>query len=715
MININKIENDIIILSLDYREKPTNIINEKFIDHLETIIEEITRADQAKGLIITSQKKEFMAGADLKMIQDQEEANAVTDLSLRLNKTFRMMETWSKPVVAAINGTALGGGLELALACHHRIAVNHPRLRMGLPEVTLGLTPGGGGTQRLPRLIGIQASLPYLLEGKKITPLKAREIGLIDDLAESLEEMIEKAKAFISQNPETSQPWDRKGYQIPGAGIQSPKGYQILSAAIAMTKEKTYGNYPAPLNILSCIYEGLQLPIEQALQIESKYFGATATTPEAKNIIRTLFFSLNECKKGLERPKREAQKIKKIGILGAGMMGSGIAYASAKTGIEIVLKDTSKEIAEKGKAYSTQLLDKGIQRGHWNEEYKQKFLNLIQATDQISALEGCDLVIEAVIEDREIKAQVIQETEKVLADTAIFASNTSTLPITSLAQQSQKATQFIGLHFFSPVDKMPLVEIILGKETGDQALTISFDYVTSLGKIPIIVNDGRGFFTSRVFTTYITEGISCLAEGITPALIENAGKAAGMPIGPLAVADEISLDLIFHVLRQTIEDLNEEAIDRGTYQIVTKFVTQFKRLGKKSQKGFYEYPLEGKKILSPILSKEFPLQEKQPSCDEIQKRLLSIQVLETLRCIEDGILRNTRDADVGSLLGWGFPAYTGGVISYLDYRGIDNFLHDCQKFSEKYGKRFQPPKILIEISKGKQKNAHENLSLRFKE
>ena len=698
MITINKAQNDIVTLTIDNKESPTNIINEKFIDHFETIIEEVTRDLGTKGLIITSTRKEFLSGADLEMILSQNDAVKVYELAMRLHKSLRMLETWEKPVVAALNGSALGGGLELALACHYRVSINHSSIQFGLPEVTLGLLPGGGGTQRLPRILGIEKSLPFLLQGKRLNPLAAREAGIIDDLTETKEEMLQRAQAFIEQNPEIQKPWDKRGFKIPEGDVQSPKGYQIFAATQAMIKKQTFSNYPAPQKILSALYEGLQVNFDRAMEIEAMYFAELVTHRTSKLMVRSLFYGMNEANKcQLPNLPQSNHPIKKVGILGAGMMGAGIAYSCAKAGIPVLLKDINKEASEKGKAYSGNLLQKKIERGFLTKEQKEIFLSQIETTSEVSDLKDCDLIIEAVTEDRNLKATVTKETEAVVSTKTIFGSNTSTLPITSLAYESQRPEQFIGLHFFSPVDKMPLLEIIKGEKTSKETLATCLNFCKMIKKTPIVVNDGRGFYTSRVFTTYVTEGITCLSEGISPALIENAGKAAGMPVGPLAIADEVSIDLIYHILKATAKDIGIENIDQKTYKITDRFVNELDRLGKKVSKGFYEYPLEGKKFLSPILKDEFSESEQQPPLNELKRRLLTIQTIEAIKCIEEKVLCSARDGDIGSILGWGFPAYTGGVLSYVDYRGAKKFLTDCLRFEEKLGKRFSPPKLLRDL------------------
>lgn len=696
-----KLTNGVAIFEIDVQDRPMNVIHSGFLEALESEVKKATQDSGVKGLVITSQRKEFLAGADLDMVRSLRSEKESLAMTGRLHRVFRHLETWGKPVVAAINGTALGGGFELCLACHYRICLSDSHLQIGLPEVKLGLLPGGGGTQRLPRLIGIQPALPLLLEGRALDPKKAKEQGLVHELAETKEQLLQKAFAWIQANPGPKQPWDDPKFKIPGGEVGSPKGYQVLPATAAMVTEKTHGNYPAPKYILSCLYEGLQLPFERALQVEQAYFAKLTQTKEAKLMIRTLFYSVNECNKGVMRPKNiPEQSLKKVGILGAGMMGSGIAYVSAMAGVPVVLKDASKEKAEFGKGYAKKLLDQAVEKGRMTAADREQKLALIETSADPGAMAGADLVVEAVIEDRKLKAQVTHESEAVIGAQATFASNTSTLPITGLAKESKRPENFIGLHFFSPVEKMPLVEIILGEKSGPEALARCLDYVKKLKKTPIVVNDGRGFYTSRVFTTYVSEGMACLNEGIAPALIENAGRKAGMAVGPLTVADEVSLELMLHVFKQTIADLGESAIDQSIYRTADQFVSKWGRLGRKVGKGFFDYPADGKKQLWSELGQHFPLAKTQPSLEEVSRRLLTIQVVETCRVFEEKVLMHPRDADVGSIMGWGFPAYTGGALSYIEWRGLDRFLSDCAAFG-RLGPRFQPTSTLLKM---KEKN-----------
>ncbi|GAB4014645.1 MAG: 3-hydroxyacyl-CoA dehydrogenase NAD-binding domain-containing protein [Bdellovibrio sp.] len=688
-------ENNIAVLRIDVDSRPMNVITREFLESLNMHVEKFLNEPKYKGMILTSDRNEFMAGADLELIRHINDKNECFELARFMQDVLRKMEKSTRPVVAAINGTALGGGLEIALACHHRICLNHPKIQLGLPEVKLGLLPGAGGTQRLPRLIGIEKSIPLILEGRALNPEKSLEAGIIHALATDQNDLMTKAISFIEGNKECAAPWDKKGFRLPGGDVQSPVGYRMFPGAMAKVTETTWHNYPAPMKILSTIYEGLQVPFDRGCEIEARYFSELVTGVIAKSMIRTLFYSLNECNKGAARPKDIApSKIEKVGILGAGMMGQGIAYATATSGMQVVLKDISLESAQKGKAYTEKLLRAQVENGLMSEAEMNKVLELIIPTADPAMMKGCDLVIEAVTEDRALKTKVTRESEAVMPIEAIFASNTSTLPITGLAKESSRPEQFIGLHFFSPVDKMPLVEIIMGEKSNDKALAVCLDYVRKIKKTPIVVNDGRGFYTSRVFTTYVIEGIKMLTEGISPALIENAGKMAGMPVGPLSVSDEVSLDLIYHIMKQTADDLGWDSIDQATFEVVTKFTKELGRLGRKSGKGFYEYPENGKKYLSPLLKELYPEVEHPFTREELSLRLLTIQALETYRCYDEKILRTARDADIGSIFGWGFPAYTGGTLSYIEQRGIQNFLNDCLDLEKRYGKRFSPPASL---------------------
>lgn len=699
-------DNGIITVTIDQTERKMNVIGEGFNDAFATITDTFIKDQDAKGLILTSGKSTFVVGADIDQLATIETAEQAFDLVEDLKTSLRRLETSGKPVVAAITGTALGGGLELALACHYRIAIDSPKTssttKLGLPEVKLGLLPGGGGTQRLPRLIGIQKALELMTQGKELRPQQALEIGFIDDVAHDDDELISKAKAWINDNPKAQQPWDKKGFKIPGGDSNHPKMVQVFSMAPAMANQKSHGNYPAITHILSSVFEGCLTDIDNGLKIESRFFVACVLSDVSKNMINSLWTQLNSIKKGQSRPQGfERSKVSKVGILGAGMMGAGIAYVSAKAGMEVVLLDTAIEGAEKGKSYSTKLLDKAISRGRSTKDKKQALLDLIKTTTSYDDLEGCDLIIEAVFEDIDIKAECTRQSEAVIPETAFYASNTSTLPITELAKASKRPNQFIGLHFFSPVDKMPLVEIIVGEKTDDATLATGFDYVGQIGKTPIVVNDSRGFYTSRVFGTYVSEGIAMLAEGVHPRSIEVAGMKSGMPMPPLALQDEVSLSLSLHVMEQTKKAMEAEGktfTPHPAMSVVEKMVKEFGREGKKVSKGFYDYPENGEKHLWSDLTELYQTTDEQPSQQDLVDRLLYVQANETAKCYEENVVRTVADANIGSIFGWGFAPNQGGTLQFINSVGVDKFVARSRELAQKYGARFEPAQILVAMA-----------------
>ena len=700
-------EDGIAIITIDQVNNPTNLFSTEFINtYLETAHAAL-KDDQVKGVIVTSGQKFFMAGADLHELKRPIDDSAQQfKLMMDMHRAYRAIETGGKPFVAAINGTALGGGMELCLTCHHRIALNDIKIKLGFPEVNVGLFPGGGGTSKIPYLMGIQNGLMYLLKGTEARPPQALRDKLIDDLAETQEELISKAKSWIAANPNPVQPWDNKKHRIPGGGLMTPNGAQVMIAGIGNVRKLTHGNYPSAQFILSTVHDGLQVTIDRALEIEARYFIKALQTQEAKNMIRTGFIGIQAARKGKAKPKGfEPYPIRRLGILGAGMMGAGIAYVSAKAGMEVVLKDITVEGAEKGKSYSEKLLQKRISRGRSTPEKAAALLSKIHPTADPGAVADCDLVIEAVFENQNLKAKVTKETEAVLGSDKIYASNTSTIPITLLAQASIRPANFIGIHFFSPVDKMPLVEIIVGEKTEDRTIAAAVDYTTAIGKIPIVVNDSRGFFTSRCFGTYTSEGIFLLEEGVPAAMIENIAKKKGMPVGPLAVTDEVSLTLGLHVM-ESDPRLSENTTLQRIYNIQKQLVHEHDRTGKKDGKGFYDYPKGDKKRLWPELSRLYNSQVNTLDEATIAKRILHRQALESYRCLEEGVLRSSTDGDIGSVLGWGFPIYTGGAISYIDYVGIQQFVKDCDDFSASFGERFSVPDSLRQLA-AKGQSIHE--------
>ncbi len=701
-VKIDKDSDGIVTLTLDMPGRSMNVLNEELTVPFAAAITQIEGDAAVKGVIITSGKKEFLAGADI------EGVFAITDpaLAFELAETYkaflRRLEKCGRPVVAALNGTALGGGLELALACNYRIAINDPKAKFGLPEVKLGLLPGGGGTQRLPRLIGIQASLPLMLEGEELKADQAKAQGIINELADNRDDMFAKARAWILANPKPVQPWDDKKFKWPGGDSKSPANAQLWAIAPSMASAKSFGNYPAITNIMSCVFEGGIVDFDTGCEVESRYFANLVVSQVSKNMIGTLWFQLNGINKGSSRPQGiERSSVRKLGILGAGMMGAGIAYVSAKVGIDVVLLDTTQDAADKGKAYSAGILDKAMKKGRMTQEGKDSLLALIKATTSYDDLKGCDLIIEAVFEDRKIKADVTRKAEAQLAKTAVFASNTSTLPITGLAEASERPKNFIGLHFFSPVDKMPLVEIIVGKKTSKETLARGFDFVQQIKKTPIVVNDSRGFYTSRCFATYPMEGLTLLAEGQHPRSIEMAGLQAGMPVGPLALQDEVSLSLSMHVLEQTRKDYAAEGktvAEHPGVAVVEKMCKQLDRQGKKAGKGFYDYPAGGQKALWPDLAKHFPLAEQLPQ-QEMIDRMMYAQANEAAKCHEEGVVETVADTNIGSIFGWGFAPHQGGALQFINAVGVEKFVKRSKELEKKYGARFKPAKILVKMAK----------------
>jgi 3-hydroxyacyl-CoA dehydrogenase / enoyl-CoA hydratase / 3-hydroxybutyryl-CoA epimerase len=689
-------QDGVALLVIDVPNRPMNVLTPEFMAELDQVIGQAAADEGVKGVVIASGKSSFIAGADLKdlvsVFARGQTADQIYDFARSFSALFRRLETCGKPLVAAINGTALGGGLELALACHHRVALDNPKTKLGLPEVQIGLLPGAGGTQRLPRMIGIEKALPLMVEGTHLEPSKAHALGIVEELASSEEELLAKARQWILDHGDAVQPWDKKGFKFPGgAGASRPATAQTFMVGTALVAQKTMHNYPAPIAILSCVYEGSVVPIDKGLDIESQYFVELLTGPVARNMIRTLFVDKGAADKLARRPKGvDKVPVRKLGVLGAGMMGAGIAYVSALVGIEVVLLDTDQANAEKGKGYSKGLLEKRVGRGKMPAAQAEEVLARILPTTDYAELAGCELVIEAVFEDREIKRGVTGRAEAVIPESAIFASNTSTLPITGLAEASVRPANFIGIHFFSPVDKMPLVEIIVGKQTEETAIARALDYVQQIRKTPIVVNDSRGFYTSRVFGTYVKEGVAMLAEGVKPALIENAAKMAGMPVGPLAVSDEVTLDLSYKIMKQTRKDLGEAYQPHPADAVITRFHDELNRLGKRYGAGFYAYPEGGRKHLWPGLSEIYPLAPEQPDVEAVKKRLLYIQSLETARCLEEGVVTDPADADVGSIFGWGFPAWTGGTASLIDTVGIEAFLSECDRMADAFGEHYRP-------------------------
>ncbi|CAM5674718.1 3-hydroxyacyl-CoA dehydrogenase [Streptomyces spiroverticillatus] len=701
-------ETGVVTLTFDDPNQSANTMNQAFKDSIAAVADRAeAEKDSIRGIIYASAKKTFFAGGDLKdMIQvGPEHAQQAFDTGTSIKAALRKIETLGKPVVAAINGAALGGGYEIALASHHRIALDAPGSKIGLPEVTLGLLPAGGGVTRTVRLMGIaDALLKVLLQGTQYSPQRALENGLVHEVAATPEEMLAKARAFIDANPESHQPWDVKGYKIPGGTPSNPRFAANLPAFPANLKKQTGGaNYPAPRNILAAAVEGSQVDFETALTIEARYFTELVTGQVAKNMIQAFFFDLQAVNSGASRPKDvERRKVRKVAVLGAGMMGAGIAYSCARAGIEVVLKDVSPEAAAKGKAYSEKLLAKALGRGRTTEAKRDELLARITPTADPADLAGCDAVIEAVFEDTGLKHKVFQEIQDIVEPDALLCSNTSTLPITGLAEGVSRPVDFIGLHFFSPVDKMPLVEIIKGERTGDEALARAFDLVRQIKKTPIVVNDSRGFFTSRVIGNFINEGVAMVGEGIEPASIEQAAAQAGYPAKVLSLMDELTLTLPRKIRLETKKAVEAAG---GTWPghpsdaVIDRMVDEFKRPGRSGGGGFYEYGEDGRRTrLWPGLREHFTKPGTEIPFRDMQERMLFSEAIDTVRCFEEGVLTTVADANIGSIMGIGFPAWTGGVIQYINgYEGgLPGFVARARELAAAYGERFEPTALLVE-------------------
>ncbi|HRE43947.1 MAG TPA: 3-hydroxyacyl-CoA dehydrogenase NAD-binding domain-containing protein [Terricaulis sp.] len=714
----------IALVTFDVPGRSMNTITASVMADFITLVDTIKSNASIKGVVLASGKPTgFCAGADLGELnqrggakeapKSEEEALKLRfEQSYGLNKTLRALETCGKPVAVALEGLALGGGLEIALACHYRVAADNPKIKLGLPEAKVGLLPGGGGTQRLPRLIGVQNAAMIILQGGDKNPQDAKSLGFVNEVVPP-GTTIEAAKAWLKPalawdyskgpNPKSIAPWDVKGYRVKD-NPYTPGGAMASVGGNAMVSKQTNLNFPAQRNILSCIYEGTQVPMDAALRIESRYFVKTANTPQAKGMIRTLFVSMQALSKGGNRPQGVPEyPVKKVAVIGAGLMGAGIAYVQAKAGVETVLLDVSQESAEKGKAYSKRIVDKDISRGKVSKEKGEALLALITPSTDYSLIKGADLVIEAVFENPALKAEVTKKAEAHLADTAVFGSNTSTLPITGLAEASERPANFIGIHFFSPVERMGLVEIIVGAKTTQETLAKAIDYVLKIRKTPIVVNDFRGFYTSRCFGTYTTEGIEMLGEGIAPAIIENVGRQAGMPMGALEVSDSVGLDTALKIGRQMAEAAQQDHSKDPRGALLAWLVEEKGRVGRKGGKGFYEYGEDGKPSrIWPGLSEKIDVKVKEcpPALkEELTKRFLFRQCIEVARCFEEGVITDPRDADVGSILAWGFAPYSGGAVSYIDlFWGTKKFVEEADRLADAYGERFRPNKLLRDLA-----------------
>ncbi|WP_420472367.1 3-hydroxyacyl-CoA dehydrogenase NAD-binding domain-containing protein [Brevundimonas sp. FT23042] len=695
----------IALITFDVPGRSMNTLTGKVMAEIPEWVDRIKTDDAIKGAVLTSGKASgFCAGADLGDMASGmlggSDLQAAYDAGWKLNGALRALETCGKPVAAAINGLALGGGLELTLACHYRVVGDDSKIQLGLPEIKVGLFPGGGGTQRLTRLIGVQNALMAMSEGKPWRPNDARGAGVVHEVVAKGTE-VEAAKAWVKGGGKAVQPWDEKSFKLPGGGPYHPAGMQTFVVGNAMLRKQSYANYPAVLNLMKAVYEGVQVPMDAALRIETRYFIKTLMTPQAQAMIRSLFLSKQELDKGAVRPAGVPKSDpKKVTVLGAGMMGAGIAYVQALAGIETILIDQTQEAADKGKAHVEELLKKRLSRGAITQEKFDALLGSVTATTDYDLIKGSDLVIEAVFENREIKAEVTKKAEAQLEPGAIFGSNTSTLPITGLAEASVRPEDFIGIHFFSPVDKMMLVEVILGEKTGEAAIAKSLDYILKIKKTPIVVNDGRGFYTSRCFATYVAEGLAMLEEGYAPALIDNIGRATGMPRGPLEMHDDVALDLSVKVAKQTAIDLGDKYVPLQGAEIVRKMVEDLGRYGRKNGKGFYDYDSKPKKLwaglseLAPVT-----INDSTPELVADQKqRLLYRQAVEVAKCWDEGVINDPREADVGAILAWGFAPWTGGPITFIDQTGLKAFVAKADEYAERYGDRFKVPQFLRDMA-----------------
>ena len=695
-------------ITWDVAQKSMNVMSTEAFMALSGLIDAALADPGVKGIIITSGKKDFAGGMDLNVIAQMRAggAQAIFDGVMQMHRVLRKIELagmdpktkkGGKPIVAALPGTALGIGLELPLSCHRIIAADNARAKIGLPEIMVGIFPGAGGTTRLVRKMGAMAAAPFLLEGKLSDPKSAKAAGLIDEVV-APEDLLTRAKDWVlsAQAADLVKPWDDKGYKMPGGAPYHPAGFMTFVGASAMIHGKTMGVYPAAKALLAAVYEGALVPFDAALRIEARHFTSVLMNPSSTAMIRSLFINKEALEKGANRPKVADQTVKKLGVIGAGMMGAGIAYVSAQAGIEVVLIDSTQEAADRGKAHSEGLLDKGLKRGKVTAEKKAEVLARITATTDYAALKGTDLVVEAVFEDPKVKADVTAKVEA--ATDAIYATNTSTLPITGLAAASKRPEGFIGIHFFSPVDKMMLVEIIRGAKTGDAAVAKALDFVRQIRKTPIVVNDARFFYANRCIIPYINEGIRMVAEGVEPALIENAAKLVGMPLGPLQLVDETSIDLGVKIAKATKAAMGADYPDEAVDHVLFWMADQG-RLGRKSNAGFYAYSDKGERLdLWEGLAAKYPLDKAQPSLTDVQHRMLFAQVLEAVRALEDGVLTDIREGDVGAILGWGFAPWSGGPFSWLDIIGAPRAVEICRGLTAQFGPRFHAPALLREMA-----------------
>ena len=699
MIDYKLDADGICTLTWNVADRPMNVINAASTAAFEDAVLRALGDTAVKGVIVTSARSDFVAGGDLDLILGIDGPEASMAASGPISRVLRTLETGGKPFVAAINGSALGGGLEIALACHHRIAADEPKTQLGLPEVTLGLLPAAGGTQRLPRMIGIAKALPYLLEGRKVSPSAALEAGIVDEVVPPAD-LLARAKAWLlAATPQQAvKPWDSKGFKFPGGTPQTAGPTMLFFGMAGNLLGKTQGLYPAPEQILACVYDGCQVDLDTGLKIEQRRFASLAVSKSTKNMIRSLFYAMGEANRLAGRPADVPKtEFKTVGIAGAGMMGAALAYVSAQSGLEVVLLDTTLDGAERGKAYGAKIMDGLVAKGRLSAEQREQTLARVRATVDCADFAPCQLVIEAVFEDREVKADITRRIEAVIAADAVLASNTSTLSITSLAEASSRPERFVGMHFFSPVDKMPLLEVIRGRLTGDAALARALDFGKRIRKTPIVANDCPMFYCNRAFSMYVYEALSMVAEGVNPALIENAGRAAGMPMPPLALIDDISAELFYKVMLQARKDQGSSYQAQPQDAVLETMVGELGRIGRKVGKGFLEFGEGGQRTPWAGLAEHYPLSDAQPSLEEVRQRLMYSQSLEAARCVAEGIC-SVRDADVGSLLGWGFPAALGGAISQIDTVGVPEFVAACDALALKHGARYEVPVALRDMA-----------------
>ena len=703
-------------ITWDVPGKSMNVMSFHGLETLNDLIDDALADDAVKGIVITSGKDSFAGGMDLNLLAKMKEeagdnpAKGLFEGTMKMHGLLRKIELagmdpktqkGGKPIAAALPGTAAGIGLELPLATHRIFIADNPKAKVGLPEILVGIFPGAGGTTRLARKLGAMEASPFLLEGKMVSPDKAKG-KLVDEV---VADPVAAAREWVlnAKDADIVKPWDQKGYKMPGGAPYHPAGFMTFVGASAMVNGKTQGVYPAAKALLSAVYEGALVPFDTALKIEARWFTNVLMNPSSSAMIRSLFLNKEALEKGAVRPEGiEDQRVRKLGVLGAGLMGAGIALVSAQAGIEVVLVDRDQEAADKGKAYSQKYVEGGMKRGKTTQEKADALLARITPTADLDHLKGCDLIIEAVFEDPKVKAEMTQKVEAIIPEDCIFASNTSTLPITDLAKASSRQEQFIGIHFFSPVEKMLLVEIIKGAETGDRAVAKALDYVRQIRKTPIVVNDARFFYANRCIIPYINEGTRMVTEGVEPALIENAAKMVGMPLGPLQLTDETAIDLGAKIARATKAAMGDAYPDSPSDDLIF-WMEELGRLGRKANAGFYDYDDKGKRqgIWRGIHDK-YPLADDQPELVEVQHRLLFSQTLEAVRALEEGVLMDIREGDVGAILGWGFAPWSGGPLSWLDMIGAPYAAARCDELEAKFGERFKCPALLREMAEKNQ-------------